>query len=353
MGKIINRVSLKDVASAVGLDASTVSLALRDDPRLSEATKERVKQAAERLGYRPNPLVSAWLRQVRNPEVPSSGTGLAFFLGLSVSEQIAKETYYTTFVEGARAEATALGYDVMETIFGSDDGAKLLRVIQRLRYQGVRGVIVFDPGLQIPDVVMAELKRGFAVVVILRAKDSDGFHRVAVDIAANVALAMRNLRAAGCRRIALPIAPISASMDAVRKDVLAAYMLQQRLLPARERVPLPGKYIEHAGPMVLEWLKAQRADAFLGVNKLHHEFVAGARSGSAIVYAHLGVDALPHMTGVVNRGFEVGRAAVFKLAGMVTSNRFSQPEVPLLTLVPGVWQSVPKSPRPSRKSSPR
>lgn len=339
MGKIINRVSLQDVAKAVGLHTSTVSLALRDDPRLNERTRRRVKKAAERLGYRANPLVSAWLRQVRNPEVPSSGAGLAFFLGLAVSEKVAKETYYRTFVDGARAEAQELGYEVSETVFGLDDEAKLLKAIQTLKYRGVRGVLVFDPGLKIPPAVMSRLKRGFAVVVMLRAQGGEQFHRVGVDIAANVELAMQNLRAAGFRRIGLPIAPVFASLDAVRRDVLAAYRLQQLLLPPRERVPLPRKYIEHSPTMIRKWAKAERVDAILGVNILHHDFLAG----TGIIYAHLGVDARPALTGVMNRGYNVGRAAVFKLAGMVTGNRFNEPDVPVLTLVPGVWRPAEKT----------
>lgn len=337
MGKILHRVSLKDVARAVGLHSSTVSLALRDDPRLNEKTRQRVKKAADRLGYCANPLVSAWLRQVRNPEVPSSGTGLAFFLGLSVSEKIAQESYYMTFVEGARAEAAHLGYNVLETFFGADDEARLMKVVQQLRYRGVRGVLVFDPGLALPPAVVEELLTGFAVVVMLRAKGGEIFHRVGVDIAANVELAMTHLRAAGYRRIGLPITPIRKSLDAVRKDVIAAYTLQQLLLPPGDRVPLPRKYIEHSQTMLPDWAKSQRADAILGVNINHHEFLAD----TGIVYAHFGVDTRPHLTGVVNRGVEIGREAVFKLAGMVTGNRFGKPEVPVLTLLPGKWRQGP------------
>ncbi len=48
------RVTLQVLASELGLDKSSVSLALRSSPRISRATSRRVHAAAKRLGYRPN-----------------------------------------------------------------------------------------------------------------------------------------------------------------------------------------------------------------------------------------------------------------------------------------------------------
>ena len=45
---------MRDIARLCGVSASSVSRALRDDPRLSAGTTARVKAAAERVGYRLN-----------------------------------------------------------------------------------------------------------------------------------------------------------------------------------------------------------------------------------------------------------------------------------------------------------
>ncbi len=45
------RVSHADIAAEAGVSGATVSLCLRDDPRFTEATTQRVKAAAQRLGY--------------------------------------------------------------------------------------------------------------------------------------------------------------------------------------------------------------------------------------------------------------------------------------------------------------
>ena len=48
------RVTIADLARALGMDKSSVSLALRDSPRISEATRSRVRHAATEQNYSPN-----------------------------------------------------------------------------------------------------------------------------------------------------------------------------------------------------------------------------------------------------------------------------------------------------------
>lgn len=48
------RVTIADLARALGMDKSSVSLALRDSPRISEATRKRVRRAANEQNYTPN-----------------------------------------------------------------------------------------------------------------------------------------------------------------------------------------------------------------------------------------------------------------------------------------------------------
>lgn len=48
------RPTLKTIAAETGLAIATVSRALKDGPDIGEVTKRRVREAAQRLGYRPN-----------------------------------------------------------------------------------------------------------------------------------------------------------------------------------------------------------------------------------------------------------------------------------------------------------
>ena len=51
---IRSRTNLKTVANALGLSVTTVSRALKDGPEVRPETIQRVKSAAEQLGYVPN-----------------------------------------------------------------------------------------------------------------------------------------------------------------------------------------------------------------------------------------------------------------------------------------------------------
>src|SRR5215211_7651893 len=57
--KLKKKVTIRDVAAKLGLSAMTVSLALRDHPRISLETKQRIRAAMDKLGYRPNPVARA------------------------------------------------------------------------------------------------------------------------------------------------------------------------------------------------------------------------------------------------------------------------------------------------------
>jgi LacI family transcriptional regulator len=56
-------VTIKDIARALGLAPSTVSMALNDHPRISTKTKQRVKATARKLRYRPNLIARAMVRK--------------------------------------------------------------------------------------------------------------------------------------------------------------------------------------------------------------------------------------------------------------------------------------------------
>src|SRR5437762_754954 len=106
-GAAVRRVTMKDVAAASGVSRATVSLVVRDSPQIPEETKERVREAIERLGYvydhraavmRSSRTMTVGLvaTDVRNPyfaeltmalEVKLQEDGFALLLGYSHDER--------------------------------------------------------------------------------------------------------------------------------------------------------------------------------------------------------------------------------------------------------------------------
>ena len=95
-------IGIKDVATAAGVSVTTVSHVLNDVSyaRVSPETRDKVRSAAEELGYGPNRLAQA-LRTQR--------TGM---LGL-VSEDIATTPHAGRIILGADEAAKARGYNLM------------------------------------------------------------------------------------------------------------------------------------------------------------------------------------------------------------------------------------------------
>ncbi|MEU9337188.1 LacI family DNA-binding transcriptional regulator [Streptomyces sp. NPDC048290] len=86
-----SRVSMKDVAVAAGVSLTTVSDALNDRGRLPEATRRRVREAADQLGYAPHRTARSLakgrsgilLLSVSLPEsTPGSAVDIEFFVQL-------------------------------------------------------------------------------------------------------------------------------------------------------------------------------------------------------------------------------------------------------------------------------
>ena len=72
-------ITLKDIATASGVSAATVSYVMNrcDNVKISAATRRKVLAAAKRLGYAPNELARSVRRGYSNVIALVSATGLA------------------------------------------------------------------------------------------------------------------------------------------------------------------------------------------------------------------------------------------------------------------------------------
>lgn len=94
-------VTLLDVARAAGVSKSTVSDALQGSGRVAEATRDRIRQIADELGYRPNSAA----RRLRR-----ASTGA---IGLHLPQTATRLDYYMNLAFGAVERAQEAGLDVI------------------------------------------------------------------------------------------------------------------------------------------------------------------------------------------------------------------------------------------------
>lgn len=135
-------VTLKDVATAVGISQSAVSMALSDHPRISESTKGAVRAAAARLGYVPNSAGRA-LRAGRSTSiavvVPNTG------------QHVFGHPYFMHLLVGVTAEANARDAALMVST-NPDETHGVAAYERVLRSQAASGAIVASAAIGDPNV---------------------------------------------------------------------------------------------------------------------------------------------------------------------------------------------------------
>ncbi|WP_200977345.1 LacI family DNA-binding transcriptional regulator [Echinicola sp. 20G] len=93
------KATIHDIASKLGITASTVSRALNNHPRISDATKKLVQKAAKEVNYQPNNIAAA----LRN--------GKSKLIGIVVPT--ANRNFFSSVVRGIEEIANQLNYKVI------------------------------------------------------------------------------------------------------------------------------------------------------------------------------------------------------------------------------------------------
>ena len=99
-----SRPNMQQIADAVGFSKSAVSLALRNDPRLPVATRQRIQSIAEKMGYRRNPVVDSLMTQLRAGRQPRFLANLGL-VNCSPLEDLNKNHTFRRLREGVFARA--------------------------------------------------------------------------------------------------------------------------------------------------------------------------------------------------------------------------------------------------------
>lgn len=186
-----------DVARAAGLSQSTVSRALRGDPRVAGETRERVLAAAASLGYTPNAMG-------RNLVQRSTRT-----IGMVVTD--IGNPFYPNLIAPLHDELADLGYRMAlftERLEGDDrDSSDRL---EGLVDRGVDGAVLTTSTLD--GVVPRELlRRGLPFVFLTRVVDGIPADAVTVDNALGASLMAAEVARFGHRRVGAIFGPENTS----------------------------------------------------------------------------------------------------------------------------------------------
>lgn len=185
------KVTLQDIGRRLGLSNTTVSLALRDHPRISIATKERVKALIKELKYEPDQMARALVM------------GRASLIGVVVPNS--SDAYYAEVFRGIEDAVRSANYHVLLANGSYDLDAYAQRVAE-MKSLRVGGVLIAPPFYQekpqLPPFLADLRERKFPVVLINRRLKPALFHQVSADYAVGVKQVIETLASLGHRRVA-------------------------------------------------------------------------------------------------------------------------------------------------------
>jgi DNA-binding LacI/PurR family transcriptional regulator len=174
-----DRPTLQDVAERAGVSRALVSIVMRDVPA-SDATRERVRRAAEEIGYRPDPR-ARMLRSQRTKLL-----GVVFTAG---------QEFHAGLLDGVYRAAQARGYDVLLSCVTPHHAEH--QAVRTLLDDRCEALVLV--GTELPTGELADLDNGLPVVAL--ARKVRGVDAVRSDDAFGAALAVDHLAGLGHRSL--------------------------------------------------------------------------------------------------------------------------------------------------------
>jgi len=215
--------SIVDIARELGISPATVSRALNNNRRISEATRERVKEKAREMGYRHNSMASS-LRNRRSN-----------IIGLIVPR--ISMYFHAYFITSLQRQLQAAGYNLM--ICQSNDSVQLEKELANSLYSARVDALVVSLTLYTEDIQHFEgfLKQDIPVVFYDRVPgEGTPSFIVRGDDYRGGLLAGNHLVAAGSSDIAYISGPLSCSIYRERTRGFRDALAKQNIILREDRI---------------------------------------------------------------------------------------------------------------------
>lgn len=185
------RVTIRDVAELAGVSNGAVSIAIHNQPGVSEATRARIKAAAQQLGWRPNHAAQV-MRGMQQETVGLVIPGGSRAMGL--------EPFWMQFIAGIESVLVEHGC-ALKLCLAPGQEREIEVHSSWWRRKEVGGAIVVN--LRVGDERVPILKKlGMPVVMAAHPSLTDGLRAVWTDDAGAMETLVRYLAALGHRSIA-------------------------------------------------------------------------------------------------------------------------------------------------------
>jgi LacI family transcriptional regulator len=338
-GQLFTNMNLRRLALLAKLSPSAVSLALRDSPKISAATKKRVHALASRLGYKADAQVVEMMRHLRKP---ASVRQTACFGVISFYDQPRpweRSLHLTRIYEGMRKRADQLGYR-LEPLWLRAPGMTYQRFKGILEARGIEGLLCFgspDLDQEFPE----EFNR--CAIVTLGLSIRTPLHRVISHAYNDTVEALNRLHRLGYRRPGLVLGQYEELRSAHAHSAAYLGWCEHRLGLDQT---LPILRLDQVEPRpLLSWLKRQRPDAvvFVHLHDVLTDLKRVLRKNRVRVPEDLGISAISPVlddtgfAGLQENQELMGTWAVELLASRITNRDTGIPVHPRIEMIESLW----------------
>jgi len=332
-------VTLSEVARRANVHPSTVSKAMRNHPRLSAATRDRLRKLAEEMGYRPDPQLAVLNAYRHGRRSSRRGTLALLHPPDPVHPEEARHTN-TGFWSDTVRHADRLGFSV-DAFDLNDPDLSAARLHQILQTRNIRGCVVNGRTdryfrIDLPWAHYAAVTTGFHLVEpTLDVVSTDHFR--------NTQRAFGILWERGCRRIGLIADPLGEEVTHRRRA--GAFFAESDRLGNPVR-PFHGKLTERDA--FLRWFEAEKPDALLAsdLGRKRRMEALGLRfpRDAALVLLNLRREGVGEAAGIQQNMRGATRTAVELVAAALQNGRLGPPEQQHFHLIEGHWHEGPTLP---------
>lgn len=250
-----HRVSLKDLATQLGVSIATVSRALRNSHEVGEELRLRVQKLAKELNYRPNPFA-----QSLRSEAPK-------VIGVVVPNLVTH--YYSAVLDGIEDYASQEGYSVI-AINSHEDYVKEEKAIDNFINMHVEGIIACLSQDTVDYSHFEEIhKMGIPLVFFARTCLPELFSQVVANGAEAAEQATTHLLETGSKRVAFLGGPNHLDMVRRRKHGYLEALKGKNIPIDRDIIICDKIDFEFARDAAINMLKSEnRPDAILAFNDI-------------------------------------------------------------------------------------
>jgi LacI family transcriptional regulator len=339
----------REIAAACVCSQSTVSNALRNDPRIPEATRLRIQKIATDMGWCPNPLASAFMAHLRSTRPPRYQANLAFVVSHPHSAAIDDlPAHQRESFLGARERAKQLGY-VVDPVWVREPGLNATNLARMLHNRGIHGLII--PGMVSPTTLFSSFDwSGFSTVALGSGLIESPLHRVTFNYSKSVPMALHRLGELGYRRIGVVVS--TAYDKKVHHGWLYPLYYEQKQPWGRRGLKscvFSGTDEVNDRRLVRAWIERERPDVILGEYLAWHVIREMGRTiPHDVAFATFDCSSEHPDIGGIHQNHDVmGLMAVDLLAAQLVQNERGLPSIPKLLQIEGKWRdgdSVPVRP---------